>query len=479
MQKNIKTLKTLRPSNRGLTFSMEADDTYYPGRHYTYEVRRNSIIIRTVGEGSDEGMTISRKKSGNAYKALFDIRSKKVRDAVSKCTRMEMEVQGERIVVRCIREEKVVSIEKVLGEFCFSTKTLSMAAGMEGQMCFSDYVPDWLGKESIDPIIGRELGQVFTVMSLFSGAGMLDWPFYKDPDFSIKFACDYDAGACESYRHNIGDHIVCGDVRKVSGKGKSYNVLMGGPSCKPFSASNRRKRLGSHEDVDLVNEYLRICEENHPDVFVIENVPQFLTSNDGEYMSRVIKRLAEDYEISSTVLKDSDVGGYTTRKRAIIIGSRIGRITIPDKILHPLRTVREALAKVTPDWFNFGDRTENKPETIRNMSFVRPGHNFHDIPELKDNPNMHSDRYYRLDPDSVSPTIVNWRKLPLIHPYENRTLTVAEASALMGFNKEFAFRGTIGSRQQQCGNGCTYAIGSLIKKVVKDALIAHYCPVTC
>lgn len=144
------------------------------------------------------------------------------------------------------------------------------------------------------------------------------------------------------------------------------------------------------------------------------------------------------------------------------------------KELKPGETTEEALQKVTPDWFNYPDQTSNRPETVRNMSLVRPGHNFKDIPELRDNLNMHSDRYYRLDPDRPSPTIVNWRKLPLIHPTENRTLTVAEASALMGFDKEFQFHGTLSERQQQCGNGCTHAIGKLIKDTVKKVLVQYH-----
>lgn len=468
--------KLLKPSKRGLTFSLPADETYFPGQHYIYEIHSNSIIIRLA----QKGMTISRKKTRNGYKALFDIRKKEIRDAVSHCSYMEMEVQAEQIVVRCIKKEKckVISIDRVLEEFCISNQVLSMAAGIEEQMNLFDYIGESIPNESLyTDNVKKELGKVFTVMSLFSGAGMLDWPFAQDKDFSIRFACDYEAGACESYCHNIGDHIVCEDVRKIAGNIQPYNVLIGGPSCKPFSASNRRKMLESHEDVDLVNEYLRIAAENYPDVFVIENVPQFLTSNDGAYLTRVMTKMSADYDISSTIVKDCDVGGYTTRKRAIIIGSRIGKITIPDKVLHPFRTVKEALAKVTPRWFNFEDLTISKPETVRNMSYVRQGHNFRDIPWLKDKPNMHSDRYFRLDPDNVSPTIVNWRKLPLIHPYENRTLTVAEASALMGFDEKFAFYGSIGSRQQQCGNGCTFAIGSLIKKAVKEMLLKFYSPV--
>lgn len=469
-------IKRLKPSKRALSFSIESNEQYYPGSHISYEVRRNCIIIKP----SDSGMTVSRKKTGSRYKALFDLRKKEVREAVSSCSYLEMEMKDDRIVVRCIREikSKIISLEEVLNEFCVSKSILNMAAGAEN---IEIEIPDFPQEfEAYEENIREDIQQIFTVMSLFSGAGMLDWAFYKDPAFDIRFACDYDKGACESYRHNIGDHIFYGDVREVSGTGDPYNLIIGGPSCKPFSASNRKRMVESHEDVDLVNEYIRITDENQPEIFVIENVPQFLTAKDGEYLSRVMNRLGENYEISSSIVKDCDVGGYTTRKRAIIIGSRIGRIQLPEIKIHPLKTVKEALSKVTSEWFNYKDLTVSKPETIQNMSYVRQGHNFKDIPHLRDNPNMHSDRYYRLDPNSISPTIVNWRKLPLIHPTENRTLTVAEASALMGFDKDFEFHGTIGSRQQQCGNGCTFAIGKLIKNTVKRALIAfHHNPEPC
>lgn len=456
-------MRKYRTSKRGLTFSITPNEQYYPGSHYIYEVRQNCIVIRPT----EEGMTVSKKKCGNKEKALFDIRQKDVRRAVSTSDYLEMEVKADRIVVRCIREvrTKIISTEEVLKEFCISKETFSMAAGMEGQITLDQYLNSISFQDKKE--IKEELDQVFSVMSLFSGAGMLDWTFYKDPQFDIKFACDFDKGACESYRHNIGNHIFCGDVRDVRGDTDSYNLIIGGPSCKPFSASNRRKMIGEHQDIDLVNEYIRITQENKPEVFVIENVPQFISCNNGMYMDRVMNGLGAEYKITSTIVKDTDVGGYTQRKRAILIGSRIGVIRLPEKILHPVRTVREALNKVTSEWFNYSDQTISRPETVQNMSYVRPGHNFKDIPSLKDNPNMHSDRYYRLDPDKSSPTIVNWRKLPLIHPSENRTLTVAEASALMGFNKEFQFHGSLDSRQQQCGNGCTFAIGKLIKDTVK------------
>lgn len=89
-------MKKLHSSNRGLTFSITPNEQYYPGGHYIYEVRPTCIIIRP----SKSGLKISKKRSGANINALFDLRSKKVRDAVSRCSHMEMEVLQDKIIVQ-------------------------------------------------------------------------------------------------------------------------------------------------------------------------------------------------------------------------------------------------------------------------------------------------------------------------------------------------------------------------------------------
>lgn len=137
-------------------------------------------------------------------------------------------------------------------------------------------------------------------MSLFSGAGILDWPFFKDERFSIQYAIDYDAGACQTYRQNIGMHIVHGDVHKAFTKENGFpldstvkapDAIIGGPSCKPFSNANRHTRLEDHPDSDLLMQYMRIVETLNPKVFAIENVPEVLTACGGSYYAAVRKRL--------------------------------------------------------------------------------------------------------------------------------------------------------------------------------------------
>lgn len=82
----------------------------------------------------------------------------------------------------------------------------------------------------------EDLRYVFDVISLFSGAGLLDYPFKKDESFDIKFAIDFDKTACETYKNNIGDHILCMDIRDLDeSRVPDTDVVIGGPCCQGYS----------------------------------------------------------------------------------------------------------------------------------------------------------------------------------------------------------------------------------------------------
>ena len=56
----------------------------------------------------------------------------------------------------------------------------------------------------------------------------------------------------------------------------------------------------------------------------------------------------------------------------------------------------------------------------------------------------------------------------LVHPWEDRGLSVREAARLQSFPDSYEFCGSIGFRQQQVGN----AVPPLLAKAVFDALVA-------
>lgn len=52
------------------------------------------------------------------------------------------------------------------------------------------------------------------LLSLFSGAGGMDLGF-KNAGFNILWANDFQKDAVETYKNNIGNHIVLGDITKI------------------------------------------------------------------------------------------------------------------------------------------------------------------------------------------------------------------------------------------------------------------------
>lgn len=488
----------LKKSIRGLTFSLK-ENLFGIGTKYRYIVDKDNKEVIIIPD-KNGNMTVSRKKSGDGFKPLFDIRSREVRELVSSCDYLEVEVQKSRIVVRTIEKvreneiihrSKLVKIEDVIGKYTGEI-IIDQAVGSNypamifGKPTLADdeyfsYLTgcgsSYNSVRSIPKKEKKEIKKVYDVVSLFSGAGLLDYAF-MDPQFRFVYGVDFDKDACETYRYNIGNHIVCDDIRNVDASSvPDMDLVIGGPCCQAYSAANRRNMNTAEAESKrlLIDDYIRIVKEKQPKVFVIENVPQMLTKEKGLYIGKVFNSLPE-YDITTKVVCDNEVGGYTIRKRAIVIGSRIGEIVLPDATLSTVKTVRDALKDVDSTWFNWDDVTLPREDTKRTMSYVPQGGNWQDVPPSvhKFGPSTQSNTYRRLTWNEPSPTLTNWRKCILIHPDENRILNVSEAAALMGLPKTFKVLGSsLNAKQQQIGNGVTQAIGKFVKKYVLQALNAN------
>lgn len=462
--------KKIKGSKRGLTFSFISQNPFFvPGKHYRYILHKDENRI-TIIPSDDGGNTISRKRSGQHIKSLIDLRSKEVLELVRTADQLEIEFIDGYIQVIAIQKEKVH--QKAQIHYLYMEQELLKAAGAECTTTLSSHIPNH--EPWTDPILQKQTTDTIRVISLFSGAGMLDYTFQTDPRFEIVFAAEYAHDAVETYRHNIGNHIQECDIRTLHGATlPKADVIIGGPPCQPFSNANRHDEARGelHPEGDMFAHYLRLVRECHAKAFLIENVPGLLSAKMGYYLD-LLKQKLPDFKLAEKIITDCDLGGFTKRKRAIIIGSRIGAPAIPDLKIRPVKTAGMALKTVDNTWPNYSDVTQSSPLVKKKISMIPEGGNWTDLPQEYWTKSVHSNMYRRIDRNQPSISIANWRKFLLSPPkWTNsdewdRILTVSEAAALQGLDSRFSFLGSLNAMQQMVANGVTAATAKFCKSII-------------
>lgn len=177
------------------------------------------------------------------------------------------------------------------------------------------------------------------VVSLFSGAGGMDLGFIK-AGFEIVWANDFDINACETYKNNIGKHIIHGDITKIPSEEipNDIDVVIGGFPCQGFSVANTKRSIKDERNF-LYKELLRVVKDKQPKFFVGENVKGILSLAEG----KVFKMIKEDfknigYKIEAKLLNSADYGVPQTRQRVIILGNRIEKDIIFPTPTHDEKT---------------------------------------------------------------------------------------------------------------------------------------------
>lgn len=182
-----------------------------------------------------------------------------------------------------------------------------------------------------------------TVLSLYSGAGGLDYGF-EAAGFETSIAIEWDHDSCETLRANRRWSVVERDIFEVPseeilevarvGKGEA-DMLIGGPPCQPFSksgywSSGDARRLEDPRSGTLAA-YMRVVEDTLPRAFLLENVEGLSYSDKAEGLQLLLGRIQEinkktksNYTPYFTVLKAADFGVPQLRSRFIMVASREG-----------------------------------------------------------------------------------------------------------------------------------------------------------
>lgn len=364
-----------------------------------------------------------------------------------------------------------------------------------------------------------------TAIDLFAGAGGLSLGFNK-AGFNIVLALDNDADAvrtyCENNKKNNGE-VLTKDIGKVDfdsklrelglSKGEIDIVLSGAP-CQGFSASNKRTRSLDNPKNRLFAEFIRAVKEIYPRWILFENVSGIMSLEKGKVVQIINNALEHiGYSCKWAILNAVDYGIPQVRRRFLLVGNRIGMDFSFPSPTHgngkkPYVTVRDAISDlptlengnrddVMPYRYNSPNISEYQREmrmgysrykctnnlvsknndlVIKRYNFIPQGGNWGNIPtslmrNYKNANNCHSGIYRRLKWDEPSIVIGNFRKNMLIHPEQDRGLSVREAARIQSFPDWCVFQGGLVSQQQQVADAVPPTLAYILALLIKDLML--------
>ncbi|MDE0105241.1 MAG: DNA cytosine methyltransferase [Bryobacterales bacterium] len=361
----------------------------------------------------------------------------------------------------------------------------------------------------------------FLAIDLFAGAGGLTQGF-RDAGFKVVQAVEQDPAATATYTANHPDvDVICADIQtldpiacleRINLACGEVSILIGGPPCQGFSESNRRTRTLANPKNHLYIDFLRFVTSVKPEWVVFENVAGLRTMERGVILSRILVALREaGYEAESCLLNSANHGVPQVRRRLFVIANRLNlpipqktdlvtlaksdRITVRqaiadlpmlpngasiDKLEYPSnptsdyqRKMRQGVGKLVSGNLV----TRNCAHIQQRYRHIPEGGNWKDIPvsllsNYTDRTRCHTGIYHRLSWDLPAKVIGNFRKNMLVHPNQDRGLSVREAARLQGFPDTYHFTGTIGPSQQQVADAVPPLLAEAVAVAIFRSLVS-------
>lgn len=317
--------------------------------------------------------------------------------------------------------------------------------------------------EEVYPVKKRQTVKPITVISLFSGCGGMDLGFvggfkflnqqYQKNGFKIIWANEISAAACKTYRKNLGDYIVEGDIsNEIENLPTNADVVIGGFPCQDISING--KMLGvKGKRSSLYTYIIEAVKKVHPKVFVAENVGSLLLKKNSESYEKIMEDFGSlGYNVDCSLYHAEDYGVPQTRARVFIIGTEK---SLP-KFIPPKPTTCGTPVTVKEAIEDLESRDEDKllshiwskanvsgEQGNRRMIADRPGYTIR--AECHGNIQFH---YF----------------LP-------RRISMREAARIQSFPDTFLFPCGLRDTERQIGNAVPPVLGWHVANAVKEVII--------
>jgi DNA (cytosine-5)-methyltransferase 1 len=329
---------------------------------------------------------------------------------------------------------------------------------------------------------------------LFCGAGGLTSGLAK-AGIDVRVGVDIDP-ACEyPYTANNDSQFLLKSVAKLSaedfnlGTGSNLKLLAGCAPCQPFS-SYHQKATTKDRRWNLLNHFSRLAEEIQPDLITMENVPNLAKQ---KVFHRFVNRLKKQgFNVSHEVIDCSEFGVPQTRRRLVLLASKLGPISLMRKRNRKAKTVKQAISNMPR--LKAGQVSKRDPlhqaselstMNLRRIQASTPGGTWRDWDKELVAPchrrktgKTYPGVYGRMTWSEPAPTITTqyfgFGNGRFGHPTQDRAISIREGALLQSFPKGYRFvkRGnpiylkTIG---RLIGNAVPVKLG----EAIGNTLIAH------
>ncbi|WP_165613712.1 DNA cytosine methyltransferase [Desulfotruncus arcticus] len=330
------------------------------------------------------------------------------------------------------------------------------------------------------------------VVSLFSGCGGLDLGFLGDfsvftgrnkkcfekNPYEIIWANDFHLEAYQTYKNNIGEHIVYGNINGiVKNTIPQGDIIIGGFPCQDFSISGKKQGLQADRG-RLYKQMVELIGIQKPLAFLAENVKHITNDKliDQTNGRKVIDCIVDDFEnlgyrVRVYLVSAASYGVPQNRERAFIVGIRddIPFLFRLPRSHHGIMAARQAIDDL------WGKENDLSIPNHNQMSLAK-------FPEPKRNGNQGN---YRISPDSPSQVIRSEHHMNIQGHYRThnpddpndrsawRRLTVRECARLQSFPDNFVFSGNKTQSYVVVGNAVPPILGWYMARALYKALYGY------
>lgn len=305
-----------------------------------------------------------------------------------------------------------------------------------------------------------------SAVDLFCGAGGLTHGLSKAL-IDVRLGVDIDIATQHPFVANNRAKFMLADVRELKAEtikrmflAGTTTLLAGCAPCQPFSTYSQksakrdkaRRKVSRSNDWSLVERFAELVEEVQPDLVTMENVPPLLRA---PVFKRLRSRL-NGYWVDARVVDCLTVGLPQTRKRLVLLASRLGPVRVPD-FSSPPQTVRSTIGELpaiaageTSPVDRLHVASSLSEINMRRIQVSQQGGTWRDWPDelrarchTRITGSTYPSVYGRMSWAEPAPTITTqcfgYGNGRFGHPEQDRAISLREAAMLQGFPRSYSF----------------------------------------